>query len=164
MSSVFDDCVSFQSTPYSISRIHILRRSYVRQLALRHRTLPATLKMSPYIFQTFSGEENGSSGTFMREKKGPVIFMVSRCRKSWVKRLHSLADSFRHRLSAVQLYWAIPLYSLLTVLDGYELSEWDVIFFCSPHQRPFLTGLILGKDNRYPKLTTLYYANRHDGK
>lgn len=124
MSSVFDDCVSFQSTPYSISWIHILRGSYVRQLALRRRTLPDTLKTSPYIFQTFSGEENRSSGTFMRKKKkGPVIFMVSRCRKSWVKRLHSLADSFRHRLSAVQLYWVIPLYSLLTVLDGYELSE-----------------------------------------
>lgn len=40
-----------------------------------------------------------------------------------------------------------------------------MLYFVAAHIRDlfFLTGLILGKDNRYPTLTILYYANRHEG-
>lgn len=47
----------------------------------------------------------------------------------------------------------------------------EMLYFLQPTSETFflfvkydLTGLILGKDNIYPKLTILYYANRHDGK
>lgn len=47
----------------------------------RHRALSKSLKMLPYIFQTFSKEGERTSGTL----EGQAIFMDGLQRDSWVK-------------------------------------------------------------------------------
>ncbi len=114
-------------------------------------------------------------------KKGPVIFMDGLCRKSRVKRFHSLAVSICHRLSAVLLYQAILFLNPTSLI--YSKGSVNQMLCGSQHYKmlgvfcfKFMTHSLTEIFNKilqtwadsgqqfhlHPTPIILYYANHHN--